>query len=288
MQQLIKIRLSLFAGIMLISVFPVLIKMELASGLISAFYRMAIASLLLLPFGIFSKKLKRISLKDLLLTMLCGAIFASDVTVWNISIQKSTATQATLLTNLSPMWVGVFSLIFLKIKPVMNFWIGMLVAFLGMVLLVGIQVFLHLSFDLAFGLAILSGVLYAIYFLISKKVLSRIDVFTFITYSTLTAAFYLGGLSFIFKQVFFAYSSKAWIVFVVQGVLCQLAAWLLIGYAIKHMRSTRVSISMLGQALFTAVLAALFLGETITQQMIIGGILILVGIYITFHPKQLI
>lgn len=287
MNQIIKVRLSLFAGILLISVFPVLIKMELASGLISAFYRMTIASLLLLPFGIFYKKLKKISIKDLLLTMLCGAIFASDITVWNISIQKSTATQATLLTNLSPMWVGIFSLVFLKIKPVTNFWIGMFIAFIGMILLVGLQVFLHLSFDLAFGLATLSGLLYAIYFLVSKKVLSRIDVFTFITYSTLTAAIYLGGLSLVFQQKFFPYSPKAWLVFGVQGLLCQLAAWLLIGYAMKHMRPTRLSLSMLGQALFTAVLAALFLGETITEKMIIGGGLILLGIYITFYPKQL-
>jgi drug/metabolite transporter (DMT)-like permease len=50
--------------------------------------------------------------KHLLLAVVCGVLFASDVAVWNIAIQESSATQTSLLTNLSPLWVGIISLYF--------------------------------------------------------------------------------------------------------------------------------------------------------------------------------
>ena len=136
-----KPRIALLIGIICISIFPILIKLQLTSGLISAFYRMAIALGLLLPYVFFTKKFKLPKKKLLLTAILCGILFASDVAVWNIAIQKSSATQATLLTNLAPVWVGILSYLFLKNKPATNFWIGTLVAIFGMITLVGFQFF---------------------------------------------------------------------------------------------------------------------------------------------------
>jgi drug/metabolite transporter (DMT)-like permease len=52
------------------------------------------------------------------------------------------------------------------------------------------------------------------------------------------------------------------------------------------MRTTRVSLSLLGQAVLTSVLAW-FLDEKITMNMIIGGLILLLGIRITFYTKTL-
>jgi drug/metabolite transporter (DMT)-like permease len=66
---------------------------------------MAIAVSLLLPYVLITKKFKLPPTKIFILALLCGILFASDVAVWNIAIQTSSATQASLLTNLSPLWV---------------------------------------------------------------------------------------------------------------------------------------------------------------------------------------
>ncbi|PVX51909.1 putative membrane protein [Balneicella halophila] len=287
MTQIVKVRLALFLGIILVSVFPILIKMELASGLISAFYRMAIAACILVPYALFTGQYKVTSIKYFLLSCLCGLIFASDITVWNIAIQSSTATQATLLTNLSPLWVGIFSLVFLKIRPASNFWVGVVLALIGLVILIGYTVFINLSFDMAFGLAVLSGIFYACYFLVSKYTLEKVEVIPFMAYSTLAASVYLLFLNIRFGEQFFGYNTQAWSSFLVQGLLCQLAAWLLLGFSMKHMRPTRVSLSMLSQALVTALLAVVFLDEHITLQMVMGGCLILLGIAATFKKKPI-
>jgi drug/metabolite transporter (DMT)-like permease len=53
------------------------------------------------------------------------------------------------------------------------------------------------------------------------------------------------------------------------------------------MRATRVSVSLLGQAVLTTILAWLFIGEEISFQMILGGIILLFGIRVTFYNKPI-
>ncbi|AFL80641.1 putative membrane protein [Aequorivita sublithincola DSM 14238] len=282
-----KPRIALVIGIICISIFPILVKLKLSPPIISAFYRMAIASVVLVPFALFSGKLKIPSVKLLIITIICGCVFALDVAVWNIAIQESSATQATLLANLSPVWVGIGAFFFLRNKPTRNFWIGTIIAIFGMITLVGFHFFVNLDFNLAFIFAILSGIFYAIYLLISKFVLYDFDVLPFITLSTFTSAIFLGIISYFMNEPFTGFTETGWISLVVQGLICQLTAWLLVGYATKHMRATRVSVSLLGQAVLTTLFAWMFIGEDVTFQMIVGGIILLFGIRITFYSKKI-
>lgn len=283
---LTKPRIALLIGILCISIFPVIVRLNLTSGLISAFYRMAIATAIILPFALYHKKLKLENIKMLLPMMVCGILFASDIAVWNISIQNSTATQATLLTNLSPIWVGVFSLIFLKFRPRKSFWLGTLIALIGMTVFVGVDTILNLQLDFAFFLGILSGVLYALYILVSKSVLEKLEVITFITYSMIFSTIFLLIINVAFGEQFFGFSNKAWISLFVQGIVCQLIAWLLISYSTQKMRATRVSLSLLSQAIFATILAAIFVNEKITSVQMIGSVIILAGIATTFYEKN--
>lgn len=282
-----KPRIALAIGVLCISIFPILVKLNLTPGLISAFYRMAIASVLLVPYIVVTKQFKVPSRKSFFLAVLCGVVFGMDVGVWNIAIQQSTATQATLLTNLSPVWVGIGAFLFLKDKPRRNFWIGTVVAITGMVLLVGLDLFVNLDFNLAFFFAILSGMLYAVYMLTSKNVLGTMEVMTFMTISLLSSVVALGILSFVLGEPFNGFSNTGWLVLVVQGLVCQLLAWLLISYATKHMRATRVSVSLLGQAVLASVLAWWLLEEQISMTMVIGGFILLLGIRLTFYEKPI-
>tara|TARA_R100001369_G_scaffold92906_1_gene141343 strand:+ start:1746 stop:2642 length:897 start_codon:yes stop_codon:yes gene_type:complete len=283
-----KPRIALIIGIVCISIFPVLVKLNYTPGLISAFYRMAIALSIILPYVLFTKQLEIPDRRTLLLTVICGICFGSDVAVWNIAIQESTATQASFLTNLSPVWVGIGTFFFLKPKPSINFWIGTLIALLGMVTLVGFKFFAHLSFDIGFSFGVLSGVFYAIYILISKEVLAKISVVNFMTLSLISSSLFLGILSYALGEPFTGFSNIGWFVLVIQGLVCQLLAWLSITYSTQHMRATRVSLSLLAQAILAAILAWIFLNELITPQMILGGIILLFGIRITFYDKPLV
>jgi drug/metabolite transporter (DMT)-like permease len=279
-------RISLIIGIISISIFPVLVKWAPVSGITSAFYRMFLGLVFLLPYLFFTKKFT-IPEKALWLPIfLCGIIFATDIAVWNMSIHYSNATQATLLTNLSPVWVGIGTFFFLPDKPKPRFWIGTLVALAGMVILIGIDAFTEMRFDKGFMLAILSGILYASYMLISKTVLNKLDIISFMAISMAVSSIYLFTICIFMHEPLSNFQPTIWGVFVIQGLICQLLGWLTISYAVKKMDAKRVSLSLLSQAVVTGLLAWAFIGEKITSQMIIGGIVILIGIAITYQTKR--
>ncbi|WP_177730145.1 DMT family transporter [Flavobacterium inviolabile] len=279
-------RIALLTGIICISIFPILVKWTPVSGLSSAFYRMAIATALALPYVLLRKKLEKPDTKTLWVILLCGICFGSDIAVWNISIQKSTATQATLLANLAPVWVGLAMYLFMPDKPTRNFWIGAFFAILGMVILVGFDTFYNLSFDIGFGFAMLSGLFYAAYILMSKYALNQMAPISFMVYSMAVSSVFLGIICLLLDQPFQGFSNTVWGVLFVQGILCQLIAWSLISFATQKMEANRVSLSLLSQVIFTSFLAWLLLDEKITVQMVIGGLIILIGIGITFYKKQ--
>ena len=281
-----KARIALFIGILSISLFPVIVAMKLTPGLTSAFYRMAIAATALLSYVTITGTLKVPSVQTGLLAALCGILFAADIAFWNLSIQLTTATQGTLLTNLAPIWVGVIAFLFFKNKPRRSFWLGTLFAISGIVIFIGIDIFLSLSFDRGFILGIFSGFFYSLYILLSKEVLNKMEVVSFITLSSTSSALFLLIINIVANQSLWGFSSAAWVSLLIQGLVSQLLAWLLISYATKRMRATRLSLSLLSQVVFASILAWIFIGEVITYQKAIGGTLILVGIAITFYEKK--
>jgi drug/metabolite transporter (DMT)-like permease len=275
-------RVSLLIGLLCISIFPVLVKWTPVSGLTSAFYRMFFGFMFLLPWLIVKRKFIWPDKKLLIPIALCGIIFATDIAVWNLAIHYSNATQATLLTNLSPVWVGIGAFLFLKDKPRANFWIGTFIAVAGMIVLIGPSAFMEMRLDKGFALAVISGMLYASYMLVSKSVLNKIDIISFMTVSMAVSSVYLLMICLFYQTPLWNFSGTVWSVFVVEGLICQLLGWLTISYAIKKMNAQRVSLSLLSQALVTGILAWLFIDEAITLPMIVGGIIILAGIAITF------
>ena len=58
-------RIALAIGVLCISIFPVLVKLNYAPGVITAFYRMAIASALILPYVIITKKIQKFRAQSL-------------------------------------------------------------------------------------------------------------------------------------------------------------------------------------------------------------------------------
>lgn len=276
---------SLFIGILCIGLYPILVKTVNVHGVSAAFYRMFLACVFLFPALFFFKKLKPIPKKWIGMLALSGFLFAADIAVWNISIQVSSATQATLLTNLAPIWVGIGSFLFLAKKPNRWFWLGAIVALSGMSTLVGFDVIASLQLDLGFWFAVLSGVFYATYMLVSKSIMRQMDVLNFMAYSMLfsTALLLLTCITFDFPLSHFTFPD--WFSLFILALICQLLGWISISYAVQKLEASSVSLTLLSQAVVTGLLAWLFIGEKMTLQMILGGIIILIGIGITYLPE---
>lgn len=281
-------RFALLIGICCVSIFPVLVKVTPVSEVTSAFYRLAISAVLFFFITLFSKSFQKLSPSQYVLVVICGFLFASDIAVWNIAINLSTATQASLLTNLAPVWVGIGAYFFLKDKPRLNFWIGTLIALFGMVLLVGWEYVINFSFDEGFVLAIISSIIYAVYIILSKRVLNDVNVLTFMSWSMISAGILLFIVSFVTNSKLIEFSNNTWLSLIIQGVICQFVGWLCISFSLKNMRANRVSLSLLLSVVFTGLIAWAFIDEEISFEMIVGGVFVLIGIAVTFKEKQLV
>ncbi|MEO7213421.1 DMT family transporter [Mucilaginibacter sp.] len=278
-------RVSLVIGILCISFSPIFVKLAGVSPLGAAFYRVAIAWACLLPYCIIKNKLK-VERKQLLISIAAGIVFASDVAVWNVSLLKISATVSTLIANLAPVWVGLIGYLLFKAKSGKLFWIGTFIAIIGMVVLVGYEHILHLEFNAGILLALLASFLYASYILITKNIMAGIDVFTFMFYSMLGAGVFLLVINTFIGGNLIDFPVRVWLCFIGMGLICQLAGWLTINYSLRYMESTRVAIALLSQTVFAGILAAFLLDEHLSVTEIIGSVIVLAGIAVTFlKPK---
>jgi len=279
-------RLSLFLGVLCIAFSPIFVKLMPLSALSAAFYRMFFTWVILAPYCLFYKNL-RIPARALTIAVAGGLVFALDIAVWNISILKSTATISTLVANLAPLWVGILSLVILKKQPGISFWLGTLIAITGMCILVGISNLLRHQLNAGVLYALASSVLYAIYILITKDVLEHIDTVVFMFYSMLASTVALGVYCLFNGDQLYNYSMHTWLILIILGVVCQLTGWITINYSIHKMDPAQVSITLLGQTIATALLAWLMLNERIGFTELVGGVIVLVGIGVTFVKRKI-
>ncbi len=274
-------KVSLAVGILCISFSPIFVKLAGVDPITSGFYRIFIAWFCLAPYCIIKGNLK-IGRKELMVAIAGGVIFGLDIAVWNLSLMKISATVSTLLANLAPVWVGLIGYFLLKKRSGKLFWIGTFVAMAGMVVLVGYQDIIALKFNIGILLALLASFFYAIYILITKGVLKKISTLTFMFYNMLAASIFLLAICGMQQNNVITFPLTAWLNFLGMGVICQLIGWITINHSLRFLESTKVSIALLGQTVIAGFWAILFLNERLELKEIIGSIIVLAGIAITF------
>ncbi len=273
--------LALVAGIFIIGTSAILVKFANLPGIVSGFYRVAIASAVLLPAFFYKNKGVKLPIwNNLKFILLGGILFGTDIGLWNTSILMTTAAKATLLSNNAPVWVGLGAAILFKEKLTKKYWAGLVLALLGMSIILGIDKLGREALNLGDVLAFSTSFLYAGVMLSTQKARTRVDTLTFSALYTATAALTLLPIALLTKQRMSGFSSQTWAALLGLGLGPQVIGWLLINYALGHLRASHVSVSLLGQPVVTAILGVVILGEGLTVPQIVGGVLALTGIYL--------
>jgi drug/metabolite transporter (DMT)-like permease len=278
-------KISLIIGIICISFSPILVKLAGAPPVTSTFYRVFFGWLLLAPYCIIKGKYK-LKRKDMLIAMLGGVIFASDIAVWNISILKISATVSTLLANLTPVWVGLLTWIILKRRSGATFWIGTVIAIIGMIILVGYHHILNLEINSGILLAVLASFLYANYLLITKNILQRVDTLTFMFYNMLAASMFLLVISLAERGNMVNFTPVTWYYFLAMGIVCQLIGWVTINFSVRYLEPTKISVALLSQTVMAGLLAIVLLHESLGMKEVVGSVIVLAGIAVTFLKRK--
>jgi drug/metabolite transporter (DMT)-like permease len=281
-----KAYLALTLGVFCIGTSAILVKLASVPGTISAFYRVLFAGLALSPLRLSQKKTSWPSRQDLRLIGFGGLVFVADLVIWNTAILLTSAAAATLLANNSPLWVGLGATLIFREKLPMKYWIGLLIALTGMTLIVGGDAIQELHFNLGDMLAIGASFFYASYMLITQKARERVDTLTLNLLTMLTCVILLFPINLLFKQSLTGFSGGTWLALIGLGLIPQFIGWLAINYAMGHLPAARVSVTLLGQSVVTAILGIFILNEALSLAVIAGGAMVLLGIYLVNQRTQ--
>ena len=142
--------IALVSGLVALGFSAIFVRLADVPGSVASFYRMAIGLLsLTFPFLYFRRGKPLPSWTVARIALLGGLFFAIDLIFWATGVVLSGATNPTLMSNTAPLWVGLGSLLIFQERLPGRFWIGLLVAMSGAVLVLGIDALK--SFDLGLG-----------------------------------------------------------------------------------------------------------------------------------------
>ena len=164
-----------------------------APGPVIGFYRIGLATIILLPVFLYRKRKYGVKFPMAILFFpLLGGIFtALDHGTWNSSLRFTSAANATLLGNTAPLWVALFAWLVLRQKLRGLFWVGLAFALGGAVIVLGSDFILHPTIGMGDLLAMAAGVFYAGYFLVTEVGRKKLDTLSYVWLVDLIAAIHL-------------------------------------------------------------------------------------------------
>jgi drug/metabolite transporter (DMT)-like permease len=273
---------ALVLGIICLGFAAVFVKWANVPGTVSALYRVGIATVVLaLPFGRhLARGIGPRSPRIWLLAVIAGVFFAVDIAVWNTSLSFTSATNATLLGNDAPIFVGLGALLLFRerLRPI--YWVGLVVALLGMSVIVGWDVLSHSSLGAGDLLALAAGTFYAGYMLTTQRIRAGMDTLSSLWIAGAAGVVLLLAYNLVAGQALYGFSAPSYLALLGLGLVSQVAGYLAINYALGHLPASMVSPTLLGQPIVTALLAVPLLGEPLAPRVAAGGLVALGGIYI--------
>lgn len=271
----------LAVGIVALSLSAMFIRWSGAPGPITGFYRLFISTLLFLPFFIQQqKKLGPMEMRWVWFPLCAGLFTAFDFAFWNTSVKYTSAANATLLGNTSPLWVALAALFIFKEKLRGTFWLGLSFALTGAVLIVGTDFFKHPTLGLGDLMASTAAIFYAAYQLITQRGRIHMDPFRYTWLVGISATMAMFIMNLVLGNSFTGYNSQTWIIFFATAIVSQMIGYLSITYALGHLPASIVSPTLIGQPILTTFLAIPLLRETPSGIQWLGSAIALTGIYV--------
>lgn len=233
----------------------------------------------------FDKDSFKIQKTDALLFLVLGVFaIAFQRISYFYAVDLTTATVAAILFYTYPIFVTFSASFFLNEKITFRVLLAIVLTFLGVALVVRIYDTSSLSVNLAgiiFGL--LSSLLFALYFMITKKLRNRYAGWTLTLYGD-----GIGGLTLIpvislSLPEITKFSLQLWLLIFTIAWIPSLLAYLLYSYALKYVKASKGSILSVIEPLSAALFSTTLIGENLEKPQIIGIALALIGVVLLFR-----
>jgi drug/metabolite transporter (DMT)-like permease len=275
-------KLWIVVALIAVSFAAILIRLSDSHPLSIAAWRLLLADVILLPFFIwmFSRERLSIGRKQFFQLGLVGLALALHFGMWIWSFQMTKVASSVVLVTTHPLFVAAISVGLFKEKLNKIAVGGLVLALFGSFLLIAGD--LTISGETLIGnlLALGGAVMAGIYILAGSRYRKKISLpsYAFIVYLWaalfILIAILIGGVEFLVE------APKEYLIFLGLAVGPMLAGHTIYNWTLKFISPTLVSVSLLGEPVGSTILAILLLNEAPGTGAVIGGPIVLIGIYL--------
>jgi len=247
--------------------------------------RMLVGALALLIISLIRGQLPRYRRADGARFPLFGLVTALHFLSFMAALSFTSIGHALTITYTSPIFVTLFSSLFLKERIARSRYVGIAVAVAGVAVLVGFQPQLGLNTLIGDGLALISAVTFGIY-----SVMGRAQRYS---YPLLTYAFATYGFAglWLLPAALLSFSPASYGMQQLLSILALGIVPLALGHtlynaAIRHTHATYVNLIATQEITGGVLLGMLFLGQLPSLNSALGALITLIGISLVLIPHS--
>ena len=275
----------LVLGVISVSFAAIFIRLADAPPLVIAAYRLCLASLVVVPAAWIRSRqeIRNLSRQEVILALISGAFLALHFGLWIASLSYTSVATSVVLVTANPVFVSIASYLLFRERLGRQVIAGIVVCLAGAVLIgygnwqIGPQ-------PLMGGvLALLGALAVAGYLLIGRRLRRNISILSYAALTYGSAAVLLLAAVLVSGYSLFGYSQTTYGMLVLLAVVPQLLGHTSLNWSLRFVSATLVTIAVLGEPVLATAFALVILDEAPTITEVIGGTLILAGIFAAFR-----
>jgi len=289
---------ALAVAVAAVSTSAILVRYSAAPDGVKALYRVLFMTALVAPVALGRGRdraaLRSLSGRDLAVAVAAGGALAVHFFAWFVSLELTTVAASVTLVQTQPVFVAVGAYLLLSEPPERAAVAGIGLAVVG----AGVMALGEagsLTGDSAVGnaLAVVGAVMMAVYVLVGRDLRQRVPLFPYVTVVYAAAAAVLlalvtvrgldasGGVA----AYLLDYPPREYLLFAAMALGPGLLGHTVVNWALEHVESEVVSVTLLGEPLGSAALAVVLLSEVPPPATVAGGAVVLAGIYVTARAR---
>ena len=275
-------------GVLAVSTAAILIREADAPSLVIAAYRLVLASVPMVAFTAYRREqLVPHGGERLVLTIVAGVALALHFVFWIESVKQTSIITSVVLVCTAPLFVALASGPLLGERPARTVWYALAVTAAGTMVMVAED--FGEGADTVRGdlYALLGAVLAAVFLLIGRRLLATEG--RWLPYSSTTYAVAAVVLVLIVGaagEPVTGFSDETYVYLVLLALVPQVIGHSAVNRSLGYLPAVVVAIAVQGEPVGSTILAAGILGEIPTVLELLGGIMVLAGVYIALRPSR--
>lgn len=278
----------LICGVIGVSTGSIFARLADAPALVTAAYRLGLASLILIPLAGWKARdeLRNLSFHDIKLAIFSGLFLALHFASWISSLDYTAIANSVVLVNTIPLWVGLLTPLITKDRIQKATVISIIVSVIGATV-IGFG-------DFAAGgkalwgdfLAVVGAVCAAVYLLFGRNLRRKLSLLSYVAVCYGSAAVILWLIVIFLNLPITGYSTQTVAAFWAMALISQVIGHSSYNWALKWFSTGFIAVVLLGEPIGSTILAYIIFDEGLTWTKFAGGVFILSSIYIAASGEK--